>query len=140
MAYCTVSFYEQFFPRIDNIRFTDDSGAGVENHGLIQIVLDSGASLIDSFIGLLVRLPLSEPYPMILQVMNAKIGRRELANRLGRVSIEIKEDYDGIVKMLTEFRDRKLSLPQELMASQTMGQVMSYSPAPLYTERILAHA
>ena len=142
MAYCTLEDYENWFVRSDTIRRTDDSipPVGIENHVLISKAIEFGAAKIDSYIGARVSLPLSEPYPVDFVDLNMRLARYTLANRIGRVGIEIKEDYDACMATLKDYRDGKLAMPQALMATQTMGQVLSYSPDRIFTERILSYA
>lgn len=124
MAFCTVEYYLQMFPAVDNQRLSDDFGMEQENLDVIENCIDAAYSEMLMFLP-----TIPEPYPLILQIMNAKIARKEMHSRLGMpVPQYITEEYDGIILQLNDIQSGKLTV-----TGVTPTRIISYSREKIYT-------
>lgn len=124
MAFCTVEFYQQMFPAVENQRLSDDFGMEQENLDVIENCIDTAYSEMLMFLP-----TISEPYPLILQIMNAKLARKEMHSRLGMpIPQYIKDEYEGITLQLKDIQSGKL-----LVTGVTPTRIVSYSREKIYT-------
>lgn len=130
MAYCTIDFYLSLFPQKESIQLSDDFGMESENQTILQICIDVAAAEM----ALSLPSDLLPPYPIILQVMNAKLARRELHNRLGNVPQYIIEDVTAETEKLQKIKSGELFL-----TGVSQSKILSYSRNKIYTtDTILA--
>ena len=101
MAYCLIADLYSGLNEDEVVKLTDDRGAGTVGLAAAEAAIEKGAQIIDSYIGLVVDLPLDGPAPAPLPALNQDLAVYELYARVSTDVPEIwKDKHNRALKIL----------------------------------------
>lgn len=117
--YCDIESLETMLPEAILIRLSDDSDTGSIDEDRIQEGIDSAAAEIDTYISSRLTLPLTEPYPAILEKLCQDISIYNIYSRLKEEIPSTRQvRYDNAIKWLTRYVNGEVGIPEFIAESR----------------------